>query len=50
MGAVNLDKMVEKNEYLLECERYKIEIWKCEREENEKGKRGRAAENRPEAL
>jgi hypothetical protein len=33
MGAVNLDKMVEKNEDLLECERCKIEIWKYERGE-----------------
>jgi hypothetical protein len=34
MGAVNLDKMVDKNEDLLECERCKI----FGREEKEKGK------------
>jgi hypothetical protein len=33
MGAVNLDKMVEKNGDLLKCERCKMEIWKCERGE-----------------
>jgi hypothetical protein len=36
MGAVNLDKMVEKNEDLLECERCKI--FGNVREEKEKGK------------
>jgi hypothetical protein len=33
MGVVNLDKMVKKNEDLLECERCKMDIWKCERGE-----------------
>jgi len=36
MGAVNLDKMVEKNRDLLECERCKI--FGNVREEKEKGK------------
>jgi hypothetical protein len=36
MGAVNLDKIVDKNEDLLECERCKI--FRNVREEKEKGK------------
>jgi hypothetical protein len=49
MGAVNLDKMVEKNKDLLECERCKIEIWKCERRMRRE-REVRLQKKRPEAL